>query len=352
METSVKKPATEGSARTVAAAVTLIATILSLPFAATPQSATARTEPAKKTVARPGSAKPSRTPWGAPDLQGIWDFATITPVERPNSLAGKEVFTNEEAAQFEKQTLEQRNQDRRDGTRDADVARAYNHFWWDFGTSIVGTKRTSLIVDPPDGRIPSLTEEGKKRASALSAVRSRVPHGPEDRNLWERCIIAPNAGPPMLPSAYNNNVQIFQTPQNVVMLNEMINDARIVPLDGRPHLPANIRLWRGDSRGHWQGNTLVVETTNFRDDTGFRGASASMKLVEKFTRVGPDTLMYEFTIDDPATWTRPWSVAFPMKKTEGPIYEYACHEGNYGMTNLLSGARAQENSGEGRKTAQ
>jgi len=297
-----------------------------------------------------GQATPPRTAWGAPDLQGIWDFATITPLERPSALAGKEVFTEQEAAEFEKQTLEQRNPDRRDGTKEADVARAYNEFWWDFGKKIVGSKRTSLIVDPPDGKIPPMTEEGKKRSAALSAVRAGPATGPEDRNLWERCIIAPNAGPPMLPSAYNNNVQIFQTPQTVVIFNEMINDARIVPLDGRPHAAEHIRQWRGDSRGRWEGGTLVVETANFRGDTAFRGATANLRLVERFRRVDRGTLLYEFTVTDPAAWAKPWSVALPMKKTEGPIYEYACHEGNYGMFNLLSGARTQEKAaGEGRK---
>ncbi len=292
----------------------------------------------------PAAEQPAvrRTAWGAPDLQGIWDFATITPVERPATLAGKEVLTSEEAAQFEKQTLEQRNPDRRDGTREADVGRAYNEFWWDFGSKIIGTRRTSLVVDPPDGKIPPLTEEGKKKAAALAATRSGFASGPEDRNLWERCLVAPNAGPPMLPSAYNNNVQIFQTPDSVIIFNEMINDARIVPLDGRPHVPENIRLWRGDSRGRWQGNTLVVETTNFRDDGAFRNATASMRLVERFRRVDAETLLYEFTVSDPATWAKPWSVALPMKRTAGPIYEYACHEGNYGMVNLLSGARKLE----------
>jgi hypothetical protein len=290
-----------------------------------------------------------RTAWGAPDLQGVWDFATITPLERPAALAGKETLTSEEAAQFEKQTLETRNPDRRDGSREADVGRAYNEFWWDFGSKIVGTRRTSLVVDPPDGKIPALTEEGKKRAAELAAVRARPATGPEDRNFWERCLVAPNSGPPMLPSAYNNNVQIFQTPDTVTIYNEMINDARIVPLDGRPHVPANIRLWRGDSRGKWDGDTLVVETTNFRDDGVFRGATASMRLVERFRRVDAATLLYEFTVSDPATWTRPWSVALPMKKSGGEVYEYACHEGNYGMVNLLSGARALEKAGEASK---
>ncbi len=328
--------------------ITVMMAVCLLPLAAFPQAATKKVTAPK--AAAPGGQNSPRTPWGAPDLQGIWDFATITPLERPSGLAGKDVFTDEEAAQFEKQTLEQRNQDRRDGGSQADVSRAYNHFWWDFGTNVVASKRTSLVVDPPDGRIPPLNEEGKKRAAYIAAKRSGLPAGPEDRNLWERCIVAPNAGPPMLPSAYNNNVQIFQTPGNVVILNEMINDARIVPLDGRPHISGDIRQWRGDSRGRWEGNTLVVDTTNFRGDGGFRSASSNMHLVERFTRAGADTLLYEFTVSDPATWTRAWSVALPMKKTEGPVYEYACHEGNYGMVNLLLGARAQEKAAaEGKK---
>jgi len=291
-------------------------------------------------------AVPPRTAWGHPDLQGVWDFATITPMERPKELAEKAVLTDAEAAEFEKRTLEQRNPDRRDGGSQADVGRAYNRFWWDYGTSVVGTKRTSLVVDPPDGRIPEMTPEGKKRADLRAAVRQRIPAGPEDRNLWERCIMGGNAGPPMAPGPYNNNFQLFQTREYVVILNEMINDARVVPLDGRPHLPPSIRLWRGDSRGRWEGNTLVVDTTNFGDETNFRGASRNLHLVERFTRVAPDTLLYEFTVNDPATWTKPWSVAIPMKKTEGPIFEYACHEGNYGMFNLLAGARAEEKAAE------
>jgi hypothetical protein len=287
-----------------------------------------------------------RTPWGAPDLQGTWDFATITPLERPSDLAGKEVLTAEEAAEFERKTLQQRNPDRRDGGAQADVGRAYNQFWWDYGNKVIGSKRTSLIVDPPDGKVPPLSPEGQKRADARSAVRQRPAAGPEDRNLWERCIMGGNAGPPMLPGPYNNVVQLFQTPGNVVILNEMINDARVVPLDGRPHLPPSIRQWRGDSRGRWEGDTLVVDTTNFTEEPNFRGASEALHLIERFTRVAADTLLYEFTVQDPKTWTKPWSVAVPMTKSEGSIYEYACHEGNYGMFNMLAGARAQENAAE------
>src|SRR5437867_6311302 len=261
-----------------------------------------------------------RTSWGAPDVQGVWNYATLTPLERPSELTGKEVLTDAEAAEFEKQTLQRRNPDRRDGGAAADVGRAYNQFWWDYGTKVVGTNRTSLIVDPPDGRVPPLTPEAKERADARAQVLRRPPAGPEDRNLWERCILGGNTGPPMVSGPYNNVVQLFQTPGYVVILNEMINDARIVPLDGRPHLPPSIRQWRGDSRGRWEGDTLVVDTTNFRDETNFRGARATLHVVERFTRVDARTLLYEFTVDDPMTWTRPWSAAMPMRKAEGPIF--------------------------------
>src|SRR5437867_1772808 len=315
--------------------------------------APAAAQAASKATAKQSAAKtltPPRTRWGEPDLQGIWDFATITPLERPAELAGKEVLTEQEAAEFERQTLQRRNQDRREGGAEADVARAYNQFWWDYGTKIVGTRRTSLIVDPPDGKVPPLTPEGKERSAARAAALKRPAAGPEDRNLAERCILGFNAGPPMLPSAYNNNVQVFQSPGYVTLLNEMVNDARIIPLDGRSHLPPQLQQWRGDSRGRWDGDTLVVDTTNFRNETNFRGATSSFHLVERFRRISADSLLYEFTVEDPRTWTRPWSVAVPMTRTKGPIYEYACHEGNYGMFNLLAGARAEENAaGEGDK---
>jgi hypothetical protein len=289
---------------------------------------------------------PPRTSWGEPDLTGIWDFATITPLERPNELAGKEVLTEAEAAEFERQTLQRRDQDRRDGGAEADVGRAYNQFWWDYGTKMTGTRRTSLVVDPPDGKVPPLTPEAQKRAADRAAAMKRPAAGPEERNLAERCILGFNAGPPMLPSAYNNNVQVFQSPGYVTLLNEMVNDARIIPLDGRSHLPPQIQQWRGDSRGRWDGDTLVVDTTNFRNETNFRGATSSFHLVERFRRISADSLLYEFTVEDPRTWTRPWSVAVPMTRTKGPIYEYACHEGNYGMFNLLAGARAEDKAAE------
>src|ERR1700720_106826 len=223
---------------------------------------------------------------------------------------------------------------------------AYNEFWWARGNKIVGTKRTSLIVDPPNGRYPAMTPEGQKRADLIAAARNDTnlgrPHADsyEDRPLAERCILGFNSGPPMTPGAYNNNVELFQAPGYVAIVNEMIHDTRIVPLDGRPH--GHVPLWRGDSRGHWEGDTLVVDTINFKRETSFPNSGANLHLVEKFTRTDADTLMYEFTIDDPSVWTRPFTAVVPMRKSDQPIYEYACHEGNYAMASILAGARAAE----------
>jgi hypothetical protein len=279
---------------------------------------------------------------GKRDLQGIWSNATITPLERPKELAGKEFFSAQEAAEYETRVLQETNKDRRDGDPEADVGRAYNDSWWDRGTKVVPTRRTSMVVDPPDGKVPALTPKAQKRAAARSEVLRRPATGPEDRGLAERCILWPTAGPPMLPSAYNNNYQILQTPGYVIIFIEMIHDVRIIPLDGRPHLPQNIRQWLGDSRGHWEGATLVVDTTNFTDKSPFRGSDRNLHLVERFTRTDPDTILYEFTVDNPTAFTKPWKGEAPMSRAPGPIYEYACHEGNYGMTNILTGARAEE----------
>jgi hypothetical protein len=286
--------------------------------------------------------KAPRTSDGQPDLQGLWTNATITPFERSKEFAGKEFLTEKEAAEFESRVLENANRDRRGANAEADVAGAYNDFWFERGTKVVPTRRTSLVVDPPDGKIPPLTPEAQKAAAARAEVLRHLPAGPEDLGLPDRCILWPTAGPPMVPSGYNNNYQIVQAPGYVAILIEMIHDVRIIPLDGRPHLPPGIREWMGDSRGHWDGNTLVVDTTNFTDKTHFRGSDRNLHLVERFTRTGPDTILYEFTVDDPTAFTKPWKVQVPFMKTSGPIYEYACHEGNYGMTNMLTGARAQE----------
>jgi len=300
---------------------------------------------------------PPRGPDGHPDVSGIWTNGTLTPLERPKELAGKPFFTPAEAAAFEKRTVQELNGDRRDGSRDADLARAYNDAWWDWGKKVAKTLQTSLVVDPPDGRVPPFTPEAQKRIAAREeAIKERCKYtvcipsvfdflpadGPEDRSLMDRCILFPDSPIPMLPGAYNNNYEIVQSPEHVAIRMEMIHDVRVIPLDGRPHLPQDIRQWLGDPRGHWEGNTLVVETTNFTDRTRFMNSTGKMRLIERFTRTDPDTLIYEFTVDDPATFTRPWTASLPMNKTKGPIFEYACHEGNYGLVGMLSAARAQE----------
>jgi hypothetical protein len=305
---------------------------------------------ASQNAAASGASAVPRTPDGKPDLQGVWDFRTITPMQRPTDLADKPVLTAQEAIEYEQKN--QRNQDNRDATpgnlvngqqSNADVERAYNDFWWDFGKNIVSTRRTSLVVDPPDGRIPPLTPEAQKRAAARREARERPAFGPEDRGVGERCLLGFNAGPPMAPSAYNNNVQLVQTPTHVVIHNEMVHNARVVPLTNQPH--GKIPQWNGDSRGRWEGDTLVVETTKFLGETAFQNSSEKLQLTEKFTRLDADTLMYEFTVNDPSTWTKPWTAQIPMTRSDDLMYEYACHEANYGMTNLLKGARFIENEG-------
>jgi hypothetical protein len=283
---------------------------------------------------------PPRTPDGQPDLQGTWTNATITPFERPGNLAGEAVLSDSQAADLEEQAAEGRV-DR--PPRPGDVGN-YNQFWFDRGTKVVGTKRTSLVVDPPDGRVPPLTAEAQKRAAeAAAARRGRGPaDDPEDRSLQERCIFWQTAGPPMIPGPYNNNYQIVQSPGYVMILSEMIHDARIIPLDGRPHLGPSVPQWMGDSRGHWEGNTLVVETTDFNGRTNFRNTDKHLRLVERFTRTDPDTVLYEFTVDDPSVYVRPWTAQIPMTKGDGEIFEYACNEGNYALMDILAGARAEE----------
>ncbi len=287
---------------------------------------------------------PPRTPDGHPDLQGIWSNAIITPLERPADLSGKEFLTPQEAAEYEKRVVERNDVDRRNSVgTDADVALAYNESWYDRGTKTAKTRRTSLIIDPPDGRIPPLTDAARRRAAEKAEARRLHPaDGPEDRALNERCLLMNNEGPPMLPGPYNNNYQIVQTPGAVLILNEMIHDARSIPLDGRPHLPPSVRQWRGDSVGHWDRDTLVVDTTNFNDRTNFRGSGENLHLTERFRLADADTLLYEFTVDDPESFTRPWTAAIPSTRIDGPIFEYACHEGNYGMAGILSAARAAE----------
>jgi hypothetical protein len=284
-----------------------------------------------------------RTPDGHPDLQGVWDFRSATPLERPARFAGREFMTPDEIVEYEKLALAREDGRPPDDARGPEDQSVHPVWWLDYGKKVVKTARTSLIVDPPDGRIPAQTPEGRERAAARrAAARS---HGPadsyENRSLFERCL---TRGVPevLLPGPYNNNLQIVQTPQYVVLHTEMIHEARVVPMDGRPHTDGGLRGWMGDPRGRWEGDTLVVDTTNFSDRTSFRGSSARLHLVERFTRIDADTLEYRFTVDDPTTWTRAWTVAFPMTKSSGPMYEYACHEGNYGLRDILSGARYEE----------
>jgi hypothetical protein len=308
-----------------------------------------------------------RTPDGHPDLQGHWSNATITPIDRPAGAPA--VYTAEQAARIEKGLSDRIERLSRPSDPDrpappkggdgstgaAGNVGGYNNFWIDAGDRVAvvnGERRSSLIVDPPDGRTPPLTEAGQKRA-AQRAERIKTRGGeydhPEFRPLAERCLMSfgSNAGPPMLPNYfYNNNYQIVQTKDAVMILVEMVHDVRVIRLNQNEHLPKHIRLWMGDSIGRWEGDTLVVETTNFHPLQVFRGASDTLKVIERFTRLDQNTILYQFTIDDPETWTRPWSGEVPFRRSNELIYEYACHEGNYALSNVLSGARAQEREAE------
>ena len=295
------------------------------------------------------------TPWGAPDLRGIWSFATLTPMQRPAELAGRALLTEEEAAAYEQRDAEIRSRPNpatfdeacpEDFPFCSQAPLAYEfRIWLDRGTTVVSTRRSSLVVDPPDGRIPALTPAAQARRDAARAASLRA-HGPEDRSTVDRCIVGFNAGPPVTPGPYLNHLQVFQSPGVVALLPEM-GDARIIPTDGRPH--AALRQWRGDSRGRWEGGTLVVETRHAR--TFMRDpASPALRLEERFTRAADGTLLYEVRVDDPTTWTRPWAFEVPMTRSAGPLYEYACHEGNYAMPNILSAARAEERAAEAQPT--
>jgi hypothetical protein len=284
---------------------------------------------------------------GHPDLQGIWTNATITPLERPAQFAGKLTVTDEEAAKYEKQNDENLYGDRRSKNAEQDRDHAYNALFFDQGTELAkvdGLKRTSLIIDPPDGKIPALAPEAKKRNDARRQAIEEHFDRPQDRPLGERCLLGfgSTSGPPMLPVLYNNNYQIVQTGDTVMIMVEMVHDIRYIHMDGRPHLPSDIRQWLGDSIGHWEGDTLVVDTRNFTDKTRFRGSGEGLHVIERFKRVNPQTILYRVTIDDPTTFAKAWTLEYPFLATRGPIYEYACHEGNYAMPDILGGARVAE----------
>ena len=329
---------------------------------------------AATTVPSPVSAQPSsdswtppRTPDGRPDLLGVWDFRTLTPLQRPTDQAGQAVLTEEEVAEVEAAAVQRAiDADRPSEVRTEPLpvggnVGGYNNFWFDRGAGVVDDGRTSLIVDPADGRLPELTARASRQGGAadedaapVRPVRFRVDgiglDGPEDRGLAERCLMGFNTGPPITPGGYNQNLQVFQAPGYVAILNEMVHDTRIVPLGGRPHLPEHMRQWMGDSRGYWEGDTLVVETRNFTDKTSSFsptvrsavGTGATLRLTERFTRFDEDTLLYEYTVDDPMTFSRPFTAVLSMKRGQAPLYEYACHEGNYGLLNILTGARMEE----------
>ena len=301
------------------------------------------------TSAQEGDA--GRTPWGAPNLSGIWTNATLTPLQRPADLAGKAFFTVEEAEAYERQRINDSNADRRE-LRPGETG-SYNDAFNERGSHVVRSRRTSLVIDPPDGRIPPFTPDAQRAVDARAAWAARHPaDGPEDRWLTERCILF-GAVVPMLPEPYNNHYLIVQTPQTVTILTEMNHDLRVVYLDERPHLSEGIRQWVGDSRGRWEGDTLVVESANFtfneqsRFGVGFLNGltDENLRVTERFTRTDAETLTYQATIEDPTVFVSPWTIEISMDRAPGPLYEVACHEGNYGMFNILSGHRAEEQSG-------
>ena len=324
----------------------VLAFVLLAPLAASGQTA----------VAASAGGDSFRTPWGDPDLQGTWTNTTTTPLQRPTDLADKEFLTAEEHAVRDQQVALSVNLDNRYPEGDPEVPTsvgAYNNYWMERGTL---SARTSLIVDPPDGRLPPMTpeEEALQSKGHVSTFASSRFDSVKDFNALDRCISRGMPGA-MMPGFYNHNYQILQTPDYVVVFVEMVHDARIIPLDGRPSPPAAVRQWMGDSRGRWEGDTLIVESTNFADKVNGRrelghtqgggtvfGGDENLRLVERFTRVGEDAIDYEFTVHDPTVWETPWTASLPMTAIDGPLFEYACHEGNYAMENILAGARAEE----------
>ncbi len=323
-------------------------------------------QPAATAQAKPKSSTNNswtlpRTADGQPDLQGIWANNNATPLERPKELAGRARLTDQEVTAMRKKAAELYN-GKGDAAFGDDIfqtvyaslkgsesgphKKATNEF--DGGTGDYSSvwivqrdwdNRTSLITDPPDGRLPPLTPEGKKRQEAAFAALSRPARSPADRMLSERCI---TYGSPQLIAGYQSYYQIFQTANSVVLMTEMIHDVRIIPLDGRPHVPSNVQNWFGDSRGRWEGNTLVIDSTNYKPASFMPESSEKLHVIERLARTGPETLKYEITIDDPDTWTKPWSLMIPLRHSPDPIFEYACHEGNIGMAGILAGARAEE----------
>jgi hypothetical protein len=322
------------------AAVLLTATI-------TAQVPAPLAKPAPAAKPAPPTGKPytpPKTPDGQPDLQGFWTNSTYVPLERAQGVT-KEFYTPEEAEAAIKAAADRESEQTEPGTT-ADVHYDFSQFGLDRSQSkFTSSLRTSLIIDPPDGRIPPVNAQGQKRASERAAARKAAGgqyDSVQNMPIGSRCIIMGGSGPPMMNAGYNANYQIVQAPGYVMILTEMIHDARLIPIDNRPQSSQGVRQWTGLSRGRWEGNTLVVETTNFNGKNPFRGASENLKVTERFTRVAADLIDYKFTVEDPTTWDKAWTAEAPLAKTEGPIFEFACHETNYGIPNILAGARAEE----------
>jgi hypothetical protein len=326
------------STSTVAIAIVVVVAMI-LPAAAQAPASNAKAPAAKKWTM-------PRTPDGQPDLQGYWTNSSYVPLERANGVT-KEFFTPEEAAASARRAKEEDAEQATPGTT-ADVHYDHTQFGLDRSQSdLIQDLRTSLIYDPPTGRVPPITAEAQKRQADRAAAKAML-GGPNDAvqnmSFSSRCYFMGGAGPPLLSATnYNTNYRIVQNAGYVMILTEMIHDVRIIPLDGRPHLPKGVQQWFGDSRGRWEGDTLVVETTNFSEKNPFRGlASPSMRLTERFTRISDEMIKYTFTVEDETTWTQSWSAAVPLKQTQGPLFEHACHEGNYSVANILAGARLDE----------
>ena len=316
--------------------------------------------PAVKATTTGKAYTPPRTPEGVPDLQGVWTNNTVTPMQRSKELAGKEFYTEAELAEVQKRERERYAQDEADGLPPAnhsgvegagpdDVHYDFAQFGLDRAQAKVAWHRRTSIIVGPEGRFPPLTPEARQRnAERAAKVRGHELDGPENRPLGARCLARANVGPPLLPAGYNSNLQIAQGPGYVAIEAEMIHDVRVIPTDGRPHLSKNVRQWYGDSRGHWEGSTLVIDTTNFTDQNPFPGAQ-NLHVTERLTPVDADTILYQFTVEDPGMWTKPWSGELPITKIKGPLYEYACNEANYGLANTLRGARVAEEEAANKK---
>ena len=341
------KPSRNAGWKMTMATVAAIAVLVPATFAAAP--------PAANNAAKDADWSMPRTGYGHPDIQGVWANNNATPLQRPAAWAGKERLTDEELQQLMAAASEATNPGadalfgdqlvlaaiaRTEATSYDPTTGNYNQFWI---ADREFNNRTSLVVDPPDGLIPPFTESAKKRL--CKRVKHLMEHPADswlDRPIPERCI---SYGAPFIFAGYNGYHQIFQSEDHVVIHQEMIHDARVIPLDGKPHIGEDVRLWNGDSRGRWEGDTLVVMTANYSSKNDFMGSSEQLKITERFTLTGPETLEWEVTVNDPGTWTKPWTASIPLKRTEDAIYEYACHEGNYGMEGMLAGARAEDAKG-------